>query len=347
MTIPSSQPRPITSIVEYHRQKSFDSSLRTSGGFTYKNAQDKHHPFILAVKHSENFPPYIRQLQDQKMNDPELYARASPFQIRDANHVLKDYQNHMMMNDSDVVLDIGCGTGDVTTRILSPAIGRFELLLGVDKSPEMVQYAKQHYEDDNIQYDVLDIAGDVTEFREDWGTFSKIFSFYCLHWVKDLRKALSNIQHLMQPGGECLLVFVAQCPVFEMYERMAKMSKWQDYMEDVNVYVPDTQHMTQPSFTFSQMMEDAGIISISCSTLHRSFAFTSTKMLTDCMVAVNPFIKRIPFSEREAFIEDSIKTLAAIKLEKGNANENESCCFTYKLLVAHGTKNQFHEMSSF
>ena len=34
----------------------------------------------------------------------------------------------------------------------------------------------------------------------------------------------------MRPGGQCLLVFVAQCPVFTMYERMANTAKWGQYM---------------------------------------------------------------------------------------------------------------------
>ncbi|XP_054714391.1 juvenile hormone acid O-methyltransferase-like [Uloborus diversus] len=274
------------------------------------------------------------------MEDPQLYSQSSPFQIRDASQVLGIYHKRMASQDiPDIVLDIGCGSGDVTSRILAPALGQFELILGVDKSRKMVEYANQHSEDDNIHYEVLDIAGDITEFREDWGTFTKIFSFYCLHWVKNLRQALLNIQLLMRNGGECLLVFVAQCPVFTMYERMAKIKKWEQYMQDVNDFIPDTQNMAQPSFIFSQMMENVGISVIDCSTLQRSFAFTSTKMLRDCLVAVNPFVKRIPAKHKDAFIEECIKTLGAIKIETGNVNENENCCFTYKLIVAHGAKN--------
>ncbi|GBM24559.1 Juvenile hormone acid O-methyltransferase [Araneus ventricosus] len=95
----------------------------------------------------------------------------------------------------------------------------------------MVEYAQQHYENESIFFEFLDIAGDVADFRDEWGTFSKVFSFYCLHWVKNIKKALANIQSLMKNGGETLLVFVAQCPVFEMYERMAENERWKSYME--------------------------------------------------------------------------------------------------------------------
>lgn len=59
----------------------------------------------------------------------------------------------------------------------------------------------------------------------------------------------------------------------------------------------------------------------------------------DCVVAVNPFIKRIPVSMKDEYIEDCIKTLGAMQLETGPINENESCCFSYKLLVAQGTRH--------
>ncbi|GBL67599.1 hypothetical protein AVEN_97538-1, partial [Araneus ventricosus] len=65
------------------------------------------------------------------MNDPELYCKANPFQVRDASQILGVYKKRMSPDDADIVLDIGCGTGDVTTGILGPSLGRFELLLGV------------------------------------------------------------------------------------------------------------------------------------------------------------------------------------------------------------------------
>ncbi|GFY61038.1 juvenile hormone acid O-methyltransferase [Trichonephila inaurata madagascariensis] len=100
--------------------------------------------------------PCIREEESARfsaMNDPELYSRSSPFQVRDASQILGVYKKQMSPEDTDIVLDIGCGTGDVTTKILGPTLGRFELLLGVDKSRDMVEYAQQHYNVDNIFYE--------------------------------------------------------------------------------------------------------------------------------------------------------------------------------------------------
>jgi cyclopropane fatty-acyl-phospholipid synthase-like methyltransferase len=48
------------------------------------------------------------------MELPELYAGASPFQKRDAVHVLTQYLPQFDWAEGDAVLDFGCGDGDLT-----------------------------------------------------------------------------------------------------------------------------------------------------------------------------------------------------------------------------------------
>ncbi|KAF0770692.1 juvenile hormone acid O-methyltransferase-like, partial [Aphis craccivora] len=51
------------------------------------------------------------------------------------------------------VLDIGCGPGDVTSDILYPLLkNKINQLVGVDKSIEMIEYAKKTYECSNIKF---------------------------------------------------------------------------------------------------------------------------------------------------------------------------------------------------
>lgn len=61
--------------------------------------------------------------------------------------------------------------------------------------------------------------------------FSKIFSFFCLHWIEDQGVALHNIHRLLEVNGEGLLVFLAKNPIFTVYRKMAKKIRWQQYME--------------------------------------------------------------------------------------------------------------------
>ncbi|UYV81062.1 jhamt [Cordylochernes scorpioides] len=164
------------------------------------------------------------------MNNPALYVKSNPFQRRDAQLVLKKYGPQLAPGLA--VLDVGCGTGDLTVDILAQACGDFRLLLGVDLSSHMVDFARRNFQTDRIFFDQLDIATtEVSTFRARWGSFDRIYSFYCLHWVKDLNRAVGNLGSLLATGGEMLLVFLAHNPIFEVYQRMAATSRWKVYME--------------------------------------------------------------------------------------------------------------------
>ena len=62
------------------------------------------------------------------MELPELYAGASPFQKRDAVHVLTQYLPQFDWAEGDAVLDFGCGDGDLT-EYLARCIPRLEKYL--------------------------------------------------------------------------------------------------------------------------------------------------------------------------------------------------------------------------
>lgn len=57
------------------------------------------------------------------MELPELYAGASPLQKRDAVQVLTQYLPRFEWDDDDIVLDFGCGDGELT-RCLAGSIPR-------------------------------------------------------------------------------------------------------------------------------------------------------------------------------------------------------------------------------
>ncbi|KAL1486389.1 hypothetical protein MTO96_046984 [Rhipicephalus appendiculatus] len=60
-----------------------------------------------------------------------------------------------------------------------------------------------------IEYDHLDISGDVDKFIAKYGTFDRIYSFFCLNWVRDQGQAMRNLSSLLSSGGESVLVFPA------------------------------------------------------------------------------------------------------------------------------------------
>ena len=167
------------------------------------------------------------------MQDAPLYASSNQLQRRDAALALDSVIPDMSWDvEGERIMDIGCGAGDVTSSLLLSSIPvKVSLLQGTDSSVEMISYARIHHSGDNLSYSVMDIEK-ATRVRHLFPEgFTKIFSLYCLHWVRDLACALSNIKELLVDGGEAMVIFLASNPIFRMYRILAARPKWAQYMK--------------------------------------------------------------------------------------------------------------------
>lgn len=272
--------------------------------------------------------------------DPEFYAKSNAMQKRDSEAILKMYGKEMNKDlKPETILDLGCGPGNITCDVVAPNFPNSTRIVGADKSPEMIKHATLYFRRESLSYAVLDVVDDqdVEKFINNHGTFSKVVSFYCLHWIKDHRKALENIKRLLTDEGECLLMFVSQCPVFIMYEKLAKKPEWAEYMSDFEDFVPYTQHSLYPDVSFSKLMKEAGLEKKICELMNESYTFESTEDLIDGMKAVNPFIPRLPEDKVPEYIKDCLMTLSTLA-HKPSAEESEGHKFDYELLVALGRR---------
>lgn len=123
-----------------------------------------------------------------KMNKAQLYSTANALQTRDAAAALSFYCDDMSWSEDCDVLDVGCGSGDVTFKLLMPALKRCNKITAVDVSPVMVKFASARHQHPNLQFRCLDIETSNVRPRTLFPDgFNKIFSFYCLHWIRDQR----------------------------------------------------------------------------------------------------------------------------------------------------------------
>ena len=94
------------------------------------------------------------------------------------------------------VLDVGCGTGHLTSRIANAGA----TVVGVDASPDMVARAKANYP-------ALDVrVADVTALEVD-APFDAVFSNATLHWVREADAAARGIFRALRPGGRFVAEF--------------------------------------------------------------------------------------------------------------------------------------------
>ncbi|MDE7241633.1 class I SAM-dependent methyltransferase [Desulfovibrio sp.] len=97
------------------------------------------------------------------------------------------------------ILDLGCGTGTLTSELAA----RAGTVLGLDASPEMVTAARARFPDIDF------ITGDALELSFE-NRFDTVFSNAVFHWLPDHDRLLKNIRRALKPGGRLVCEFGAK-----------------------------------------------------------------------------------------------------------------------------------------
>ena len=108
------------------------------------------------------------------------------------------------LNDSDIILDYGCGTGTAAIEIAS----HVTKIYGIDVSSKMIEAAKRKATDRKIKN--ADFAqATIFDGRYKRNSFDAILAFNILHLIKDKWKIMQRINELLKPGGR--IVSVTPC----------------------------------------------------------------------------------------------------------------------------------------
>src|SRR5438105_939537 len=88
------------------------------------------------------------------------------------------------------ILDIGCGTGRLTTEIAAAGAQA----VGIDSSAAMIEQASANFA--GLRFEVQDVCA--LSFREE---FDAVFSNAALHWVLRAEDAVRAMAAALKPGG--------------------------------------------------------------------------------------------------------------------------------------------------
>lgn len=124
--------------------------------------------------------------------DPQLYQSTHAF-VWEMGRELIDL---LAPGVDETILDIGCGTGQLTSDIAQ----RCARVIGLDASADMIAQAR-------INHPQLDFrVGDATDFALD-APVDAIFSNAALHWIQPPEKAVACMARALRPGGRMVAEF--------------------------------------------------------------------------------------------------------------------------------------------
>lgn len=153
----------------------------------------------------------------------------------------------------ECILDLGCGSGQLTSEISKKA----KEAIGLDSSPEMIKTARLNFPALEFQ------LGDATNFHFKC-KFDSIFSNATLHWVVDYGSAINCMYANLKPGGKLVVEFGGKGNVQIITEQLRKTLKNKGYTNQSNQqvwYFPSlseyTTHLEEVGFevVFAQLYD--------------------------------------------------------------------------------------------
>jgi SAM-dependent methyltransferase len=99
------------------------------------------------------------------------------------------------VRNGDAVLDVGSGTGVLTTAVA--AVAPSSRITGIDPAAPYVAFARTRYPEGRIQFEV----GDAQQLRFADGSFDRTLSLLVLNFIPDPAKALDEMVRVTRSGG--------------------------------------------------------------------------------------------------------------------------------------------------
>lgn len=224
-------------------------------------------------------------------NDPVDYNSHSLPQEKTAMVLLQ--RNLVYVKTSDVVIDLGCGTGKIS-EIISRSVKKVHAF---DISASAVAYAKLNYPH------IIFVEADAADFTyqslglsqpADW-----IFAANSLHWLKtpEQLRALNCMRKALKENGRLLITLGLRHDLWDVVDRLILMPEWQVHFKDFEnprAFYTKEQYQTllaKSNFKIERL-ENVGI----------PYFFTGEEELQQFVKGWLPHLNRIPEEKRQEFL---------------------------------------------
>jgi trans-aconitate 2-methyltransferase len=184
------------------------------------------------------------------------------------------------------VLDAGCGTGQVTERLLDRLPEG--TVVALDGSPSMIARAHERLGDARVEYVVHDLLEPIPIRPVD-----AVFSTATFHWILDHDRLFANLAAVLKPGGQ----LAAQCGGAGNTVELGRV------VRDLGHELEEDKNFAGPEET-RERLERAGFTDVECwlqpEPTPISRGDLELYLRTICLGTV---LQRVPAEARDGFLE--------------------------------------------
>lgn len=233
--------------------------------------------------------------------NPERYESQSSFVWKAA----ADLVALLAARSGERILDLGCGTGQLTHAIASTGAE----VWGIDKSPAMIEQARKNYP--GIRFEQGDAA------RLQLGeTFDAVFSNAALHWMTQPTDVAACMHAALKPGGRLVAEMGGRGNVRTLYDALAAAIRAAGH-----VPVPESSLLYFPSLgEYARVLENAGFRVTYAVHFDRPTRLDGGEQgLRNWMTMfADPFLNVVPEPERDAVLRQ-VEEMVRAPLHHGGA----------------------------
>lgn len=145
-------------------------------------------------------------MEVKKLKSAEDYLKLSVgLQLEDGLKLLEE----MNPFQGEIVLDLGCGTGNLSS-VIAERVGARGKVMAVDPDGHRIALARKNF--DHMQNLTFAEGSSDSLLAFEKSCFDAVFSNYVFHFIKDKKSVLKNIYESLKPGGRVAMQFCATIP---------------------------------------------------------------------------------------------------------------------------------------
>lgn len=173
---------------------------------------------------------------------------------KQVSHKAYELLQSMVNQKQECTLDIGCGTGSDSHKLLNFS----QQVIGADLSQGMICYAKDNNQHPNVDW----LVADAEALPVKSGSVDNIYSSMALQWLAGAERVASECFRVVSNNGQGVIAVVLRGSLFELHDSWRKLDK----SPPINHFMPAHKWLN----AFEKIGFNANILEIPYITYHQN-----------------------------------------------------------------------------